>query len=117
MPQPLLNINGSTKIYGLLGRPVAHSLSPAMHNAAFRELGINAVYVAFPVADLAQAVAGLRGLAIAGVSVTIPFKEEIISLLDEMDPLAARIGAVIPWSIVAGALSAPIPIGSASWRR
>jgi len=94
MPQPLANINGSTKIYGLLGRPVAHSLSPAMHNAAFGELGINAVYVAFPVADLSQAVAGLRGLAIAGVSVTIPFKEEIISLLDEMDPIAARIGAV-----------------------
>jgi len=87
-------INGHTKIYGILGRPVAHSLSPAMHNAAFRELGLNAVYVPFPVADLAQAVAGLRGLAIAGVSVTIPFKEEIIPLLDKLDPQAARIGAV-----------------------
>jgi len=87
-------INGHTKIYGILGRPVAHSLSPAMHNAAFRELGINAVYVAFPVTHLTQAVAGLRGLAIAGVSVTIPFKEEIIPLLDEIDPAAARMGAV-----------------------
>jgi shikimate dehydrogenase len=87
-------IDGRTKVYGLLGRPVAHSLSPAMHNAAFRELGLNAVYVAFPVTDLAQAVAGLRGLAIAGVSVTIPFKEEIIPLLDELDPQAARMGAV-----------------------
>jgi shikimate dehydrogenase len=65
-----------------------------MHNAAFRELGLNAIYVAFPVADLAQAVAGLRGLRIHGVSVTIPFKEEIISLLDELEPQAARIGAV-----------------------
>jgi shikimate dehydrogenase len=65
-----------------------------MHNAAFRELGINAVYVAFPVTDLARAVAGLRGLAIAGVSVTIPFKEEIIPLLDTVDPQAARMGAV-----------------------
>jgi shikimate dehydrogenase len=65
-----------------------------MHNAAFRELGLNAVYVAFPVTDLAQAVAGLRGLQIPGVSVTIPFKEEIMPLLDEVDPQAAQIGAV-----------------------
>lgn len=88
------NIDGQTRVYGILGRPVAHSLSPAMHNAAFRELGLNAVYVAFPVADLAQAVAGLRGLDICGVSVTIPFKEDIIALLDEIDPQAARMGAV-----------------------
>ncbi len=87
-------INGHTKIYGILGRPVTHSLSPAMHNAAFRALALNAVYVAFPVTDLSQAVAGLRGLDIRGVSVTIPFKEEIIPLLDELDPQAARIGAV-----------------------
>ncbi|OGR30225.1 MAG: shikimate dehydrogenase [Desulfobacca sp. RBG_16_60_12] len=87
-------INGHTKIFGILGRPVAHSLSPVMHNAAFRHLGINAVYVAFPVTDLAQAVAGLRGLAIGGVSVTIPFKEEIIPLIDALDPRAAQIGAV-----------------------
>ncbi len=87
-------IDGATQVYGLLGRPVAHSLSPAMHNAAFRELGLNAVYVAFEVSDLARAVAGLRGLQIPGVSVTIPLKEEIIPLLDELDPQAARIGAV-----------------------
>jgi shikimate dehydrogenase len=87
-------IDGQTKIFGILGRPVAHSLSPVMHNAAFRHLGINAVYVAFPVTGLAQAVAGLRGLGIGGVSVTIPFKEEIIPLIDELDPRAATIGAV-----------------------
>ncbi len=87
-------IDGRTKIYGILGRPVAHSLSPEMHNAAFRELGLNAVYVAFAVTDLARALAGLRGLDIQGVSVTIPFKEEIIPLIDELDPQAARIGAV-----------------------
>ncbi len=87
-------IDGTTKIYGILGRPVAHSLSPAMHNAAFRKLGLNAVYVAFPVIDLPQAVAGLRGLNISGVSVTIPFKEEIIPLLDATDSRAARMGAV-----------------------
>jgi len=87
-------INGHTKIYGILGRPVTHSLSPAMHNAAFGKLGINAVYVPFPVTDLSFAVAGIRGLAIGGASVTIPFKEEIIPLLDELDPLASRMGAV-----------------------
>jgi shikimate dehydrogenase len=87
-------INGYTKIFGILGRPVTHSLSPAMHNAAFQHLGINAVYVAFPVTDLPQAVSGLRGLAIGGVSVTIPFKEEIIPLIDALAPQAAEIGAV-----------------------
>jgi shikimate dehydrogenase len=87
-------INGHTKIYGILGRPVTHSLSPSMHNAAFQKLGINAVYVPFPVTDLGPAVAGIRGLAIGGASVTIPFKEEIIPLLDEIDPLARRMGAV-----------------------
>jgi shikimate dehydrogenase len=87
-------IDGHTKIFGILGRPVSHSLSPVMHNAAFGHLGINAVYVAFPVTDLAPAVEGLRGLGIGGVSVTIPFKEEIIPLIDELEPQAARIGAV-----------------------
>lgn len=94
MSESLEKIDGSTRIFGILGRPVTHSLSPAMHNAAFRALKVNAVYVAFPVTDLRQAVAGLRGLGVAGVSVTIPFKEEIISWLDELDPTAARIGAV-----------------------
>ncbi len=87
-------IDGKTEIYGLLGRPVAHSLSPAMHNAAFAATGRNAVYVAFPVTDLEDAVAGIRGLGIQGVSVTIPFKEDIIPLLDALDEKADRIGAV-----------------------
>ena len=94
MNDGLMAIDGKTKIYGILGRPVAHVLSPALHNAAFRALGLNAVYVAFPVVDLSQAVAGLRGLGIAGVSVTIPFKVEIIPLLDAIDRQASRIGAV-----------------------
>jgi shikimate dehydrogenase len=89
-----MTIDGHTNVFGILGRPVAHSLSPVMHNAAFRHLGINAVYVAFPVTDLFQAVAGLRGLGIGGVSVTIPFKEEIIPLLDVLEPRADEIGAV-----------------------
>ncbi len=87
-------ITGTTKVYGILGRPVAHSLSPAMHNAAFASLGLNAIYVPFAVFNLAQAVQGLRGLNLAGVSVTIPFKERIIPLLDEVDDQARHIGAV-----------------------
>ncbi|MGB8993485.1 MAG: shikimate dehydrogenase [Desulfobaccales bacterium] len=94
MAESFFSIDGKTRVFGILGRPVSHSLSPAMHNAAFRHLGVNAVYVAFPVTDLAQAVAGLRGLGIGGVSVTIPFKEEIIPLIDELDPRAGEIGAV-----------------------
>ena len=94
MTNSLPFIDGATRVYGILGQPVTHSLSPVMHNAAFRELGLNAVYVAFPVTDLIQAVAGLRGLNIGGVSVTIPFKEEIIPLLDGLDEKAASIGAV-----------------------
>lgn len=87
-------IDGSTRVYGILGRPVSHSLSPAMHNAGFRARGVNAVYVAFPVANLEAAVQGLRGLQIGGASITIPFKEEIIPLLDEIDAQASAIGAV-----------------------
>ncbi|MGO8761997.1 MAG: shikimate dehydrogenase [Desulfobaccales bacterium] len=94
MTEHILSIDGSTKIFGILGRPVAHSLSPVMHNAAFRHLGMNAVYVAFPVTELRKAVAGVRGLGIGGVSVTIPFKEEIIPLIDALDPRAEAIGAV-----------------------
>ncbi len=93
-PKLTAMIDGKTQIYGILGRPVAHSLSPAMHNAAFRALKFNAVYVAFPVDELDKAVAGIRGLGIRGGSITIPFKEEIIPLLDELDPQAARVGAV-----------------------
>lgn len=87
-------IDGRTRVYGILGQPVSHSLSPAMHNAAFAARGLNAVYVAFPVGNLEQAVQGLRGLQIGGVSVTIPFKETILPLLDEIEEQAAAIGAV-----------------------
>lgn len=89
-----MQINGKTKIYGIIGNPVSHSLSPSMHNRAFEVLGENRVYVPFHVDDLIAAVQGLRGLPIGGVSVTIPFKEPVMELLDEIDPIAAKIGAV-----------------------
>ncbi len=89
-------IRGSTKIYGILGDPVAHSLSPVMQNAAFAEVGIDAAYVPFHVRpdDLKDAVQGIRALKICGVNVTVPHKEAICPLLDRLDPLAAAIGAV-----------------------
>ncbi len=82
------------RVFGLLGNPVSHSLSPKMHRAAFEAMGIEAEYVAFGVVNLEQAVMGIKGLGIRGASVTIPFKEMIISLLDEVDHVASLIGAV-----------------------
>lgn len=82
------------QVFGLLGNPVAHSLSPVMHRAAFRAMGIRADYVAFQVVDLPSAIVGLRGLNIRGASVTIPFKEKVMDLLDEVEDVARKIGAV-----------------------
>jgi len=87
-------IDGRTKIFGIMGKPVSHSLSPAMHNAAFEALGLNNVYVPFPVSDVAGALTGFRALGVGGVSVTIPHKQAVIPFLDFIDPVAERIGAV-----------------------
>lgn len=89
-----MQINGETLLYGIIGNPVRHSLSPLMHNRAFRELGINGVYVPFPVTDVESAIAGIRGLGVGGTSVTIPHKQSIMPFLDHIDPVAQRIGAV-----------------------
>ncbi len=89
-----MEINGKTTLHGIMGDPVGHSLSPAMHNAAFSELGLNSVYIPFPVQDVAGALNGFKALHVRGVSVTIPHKQGVMPLLDEIDPMAARIGAV-----------------------
>ncbi len=86
--------DSKTTLYGIIGHPVGHSLSPDIHNSAFRAQGLNSVYLAFDVTELGQAMAGVRGLNIKGLSVTIPHKEEIMAFLDEIDPKARRIGAV-----------------------
>jgi len=86
--------DGSTEVYGIMGDPVTHSLSPAMHNAAFAHYGMNRVYIPLPVKDVAPAMDGLRALGIKGASVTIPHKQAVIPHLDDIDPLARRIGAV-----------------------
>jgi shikimate dehydrogenase len=89
-------INGSTRIYGIIGDPVAHSLSPLMQNRAFGACGLNCCYVPFQVdaAGLPVAVAAVRVLGLGGVNVTIPHKERVMEHLDEVDRSAALIGAV-----------------------
>jgi shikimate dehydrogenase len=89
-------ISSKTKICGLIGDPVEHSVSPAMHNAAFSSLGLDYIYLPFRVArdNLTRAIDGLKALNIRGLNVTIPHKVAVIPLLDEMEPLAERIGAV-----------------------
>ncbi len=87
-------IDARTKLYGIIGNPIYHSLSPAIHNEAFKRLGMNAVYLAFEVKNLREAVTGIRGLGVRGVSVTTPFKTEVVPLLDQVEGLARKIGAV-----------------------
>lgn len=88
------DVDGRTEIYGIMGFPVAHSLSPAMHNRAFAESALNKIYLPFEVRDVAAALAGFRALGVRGVSVTIPHKQAVIPFLDSVDPVAAAIGAV-----------------------
>lgn len=83
-----------TKLYCLFGKPATHSLSPAMHNAAFEESGINALYLAFEPTGIQDAVHSMRTLPIYGASVTIPYKTEVMEYIDTIDPLARKIGAV-----------------------
>ncbi len=90
-----MNINPQTKFCGIIGSPVEHSLSPAIHNAAFQQLGLNYVYLAFPVVDLPGAIQGIRALGNArGFSVTIPHKVAVIPHLDKLEPTAEHIGSV-----------------------
>lgn len=89
-------IDGSTKIYGIFGYPIKHTLSPLMHNAAFESLNLNAAYLPFEVRpeELKRAVESIRALGICGLNITIPHKERIIPFLDELSPEAESIGAV-----------------------
>jgi shikimate dehydrogenase len=91
-----LDINGRTRLVGIIGWPVGHSLSPRMHNAAFRALGLNYVYVPLPVAPgrLEVAVRGLAGLGFRGANVTVPHKSALLPYLDELTSVARVIGAV-----------------------
>lgn len=90
----LPNLNSETNIFGLLGNPVGHSMGPHIHNGAFRDRGVNAVYVPFKVEHVSPFIGGVINLGIKGVSVTIPHKKSVMEFLDEIDPIAKSIGAV-----------------------
>ena len=90
-----MEIDAHTGFCGLIGNPVEHSLSPAIHNAAFQKLGLNLVYLAFRVEAIGEAITGLRALGgFRGASVTIPHKVSAIPFLDEVEPTARHIGAI-----------------------
>jgi 3-dehydroquinate dehydratase / shikimate dehydrogenase len=84
----------NTDLYGIIGRPIAHSVSPAMHNAAFRDTGINAVYLPLPAVDVDDFVAFARAFGLRGASVTIPFKVAMFDRVDEPSSLARKVGAI-----------------------
>jgi shikimate dehydrogenase len=90
-----MEINAQTQFCGVIGNPVEHSLSPAIHNAAFQKLGLNFVYLAFRVEAIGDAIKGLRALgSFRGASVTIPHKVATVPLLDSIEPTARHIGAI-----------------------
>ena len=91
-----LSVNGETRVIGIFGNPIAHTRSPAMHNAAFRALGLPYIYIPFcvPSAALGKAAASIRTLNLVGVNVTVPHKEKILRSLDELSPAASLYRAV-----------------------
>ena len=98
-------ITGKTKLLGIIGDPVEHSLSPVIHNAAIASLGLDYAYVPFPVkqGDLAQAISGFGVVNLQGFSITIPHKQDIMPLLTEISDDAVNIGAVnTVWRTQAG---------------
>jgi len=91
-----MKISGKTRVCGIIGDPVEHTLSPAMHNAAFEELNLDFIYVAFRVRkeELRDALIGARSLDVLGLNVTMPHKTVVLRYLDEIDSTARAIGAV-----------------------
>ena len=88
-------IDAATQVCAVIGNPVGHSLSPAMHNAAFEATGLNYVYVAFRVEDVGACLACMRALhGFRGLSVTIPHKQTVMPHLDAIEPMARRVGSV-----------------------
>lgn len=111
-------ITGHTQLYGLLGSPVSHSLSPKIHNHGFSSLGIDAVYLCFDVQeqDLAKAVEGLKLAGIRGFNLTMPCKNKMAHLCDELSPAASLIGAVNTVVNTDGHLTGHITDGIGFWR-
>jgi shikimate dehydrogenase len=94
--EPVPSFHGQTKLYGIFGYPIEHSLSPLMHNTAFAHHGLDAVYLPFAVhpAHIEIAVKSIAALPIHGVNVTIPHKQAVMAWLDDLSPEARLVGAV-----------------------
>lgn len=89
-----MTINGKTTVCCVIGNPIAHSLSPTMHNAAYKALGLNFVFVPFQVENVEIAIKGIKALHLRGVSITLPHKQTVVPFLDEVDEMASQIGAI-----------------------
>jgi len=87
-------IRADAALYGVVGNPIAHSLSPAMHNAGFAALGLNAAYVPLQAADVDDFVAFARAMDLRGASITSPFKVDMLAKVEEVDPIGRRVGAI-----------------------
>ena len=87
-------IDSNTSLFGLFGNPVSHSLGHLIHNQAFFEKNINALYLPFKITNIKRGIQAIKELGIKGVSITIPFKQSVIPYLDEIDDIALKIGAV-----------------------
>lgn len=87
-------VDAKTKWFGVIGNPIEHSLSPLIHNSGFKELNINAAYLAFKVEEVKNAIDAIKEFEISGYSVTIPHKVSIMKYLDKIDQLAKKVGAV-----------------------
>ncbi len=88
-------INGTTSLYGIIGKPVEHTISPMIHNTISERMGIDSVYVPFRTdGNLSDTTRGLYSLGVRGINVTVPYKTKIIEHLCAVEPLAAAIGAV-----------------------
>ncbi len=88
------NLTAHTRVYGVIGDPIAHSLSPVLHNAGFRARKIDAIYLPFRVTNLEDFLAAIGPLGVQGFSITLPYKETLLAHVDRIDPLAQSVGAV-----------------------
>ena len=112
-----MSITTTTGLCAVIGHPVGHSLSPAMHNAAFRAAGLDFVYLAFDVTDVAACLQGMRSLrGFRGLSVTIPHKMAVMPYLDEIDPMAQVVGCVNTITNNAGRLCGSVTDGTGTLR-
>lgn len=110
-------IDTSTQFCAVIGNPVGHSLSPAIHNAAFEATGLNFVYGAFQVEDVAACLQGMRAMrGFRGLSVTIPHKVAAMAAVDELDPMARRVGCINTVTRTEGRLHGSVTDGTGTLR-